>query len=470
VSLAHVSLFAGGGGFDQGFERAGIPTVAWSEVDPHACAVMRHHNPDAVELGDVREITRDRIWAAVPVGHDLVISGGPPCQDFSEAGRRLGLAGTRSNLFYEYARVVAEAQPKWWVMENVPGMLSSNDGQDFSAVVRTLADNGFSLAWRICDSRYWAVPQRRRRVFIVGRAGTSDLGPRQVLDLCQGGEWDPCESITPQALFTPRSSGGPPANGYRACDYAGFLPGVGPLTARYSKDGSEGLVVSALTANGLGGGGPDDNLAQAGHLVVNTLQAPHRGFRADPDSAAAGHLVPYVKSRRAENADDYETWKASEVANTLNTFEHSAVRATNIVVNSLHLTQDPVSWEELSPALSGNAYLGVSQPTGVRRLTPLECERLQGWDDGRTAVGRRPNGTTYALKDSPRYRIVGNGVTSTVAHWIAARLLRVETCSSAASSHPHQPRSTSAAPDRSSTSALSPSGPNGAGPQPQPSA
>ena len=157
------SLFAGIGGFDLGFLRAGFQ-VAWCvEFDKNAQAVLRARFPDAVIYGDIREVDETKLE---PVD---VICGGFPCQDVSVAGKRAGLAGQRTGLFYDAMRIVRHINPSVLVLENVPGLLSSNHGLDFAAVLREVGEGWDceEVAWRILDSQYFGVAQRRNRVFIV---------------------------------------------------------------------------------------------------------------------------------------------------------------------------------------------------------------------------------------------------------------------------------------------------------------
>ena len=165
--LRYLSLFSGIGGFDLGFDRAGMVCAGQVEFDEKARVVLAKHWPDVPRLNDVREVQ----------GHEFgtvdVITGGFPCQDVSMAGRREGLAGERSGLWYEFHRIIKRARPRWVVIENVPGLLSSNGGQDFATVLRGLVECGYGVAWRILDAEYFGVPQRRRRVFIVGSLGTA---------------------------------------------------------------------------------------------------------------------------------------------------------------------------------------------------------------------------------------------------------------------------------------------------------
>lgn len=171
MTLTLGSLFAGIGGFDLGFERAGFKTLWQCEIDKAAQGVLRRHFPDAKLHSDVCQVGAHNLE---PVD---VVTYGSPCQDLSVSGKREGLAGQRSGLFHEAVRVIRELRERYGkpdiaIWENVPGAFSSNGGGDFAAVIQTLADIGArDICWRVLDSRYFGVAQRRRRVFLVADFG-----------------------------------------------------------------------------------------------------------------------------------------------------------------------------------------------------------------------------------------------------------------------------------------------------------
>lgn len=178
------SLFAGIGGFDLGFERAGFKTVWQVEIDKAAQGVLRRRFPHAALHSDVREVGAHNLE---PVD---VVTYGSPCVDLSLAGQRAGLAGERSGLFYEAVRVIRElrkryGKPDFAIWENVTGAFSSNQGEDFAAVLRTLADIGaLDIGWRVLDSSGFNVPQRRQRVFVV--ADFTGRRASEILALTEG--------------------------------------------------------------------------------------------------------------------------------------------------------------------------------------------------------------------------------------------------------------------------------------------
>ncbi len=164
-SLKVASFFAGIGGFDLGFERAGMEVVFQCEINKFGQGVLKKHWPDVPLEPDIKQVQAKNI----PKDASLWC-GGFPCQDLSSAnqGKRKGLDGERSGLFYEFARLVKERKPSWIILENVPGLLNSHNGEDFRCVLEELDELGYGVSWRVLDAKYFGTPQRRRRVYVVG--------------------------------------------------------------------------------------------------------------------------------------------------------------------------------------------------------------------------------------------------------------------------------------------------------------
>ena len=352
--MRFVSTFAGVGGFDLGFERAGLACVGQVEIDKKCVEILANHWPDLDRHDDI-ETARDWADERGITGSVDVVCGGFPCQDVSIAGVRKGLAGQRSGLFFSAVAFSTHTQAEVVVLENVPGLLSSNKGRDFGTVVTTLAEAGYShIEWRVLDSQYFGVAQRRKRLFIVASARP----PRG------------------RAVFV------------ESQDLSGDSGKIQPERA---------VTTVALTSS-LGTGGPDDNQARG------------------------NQLIPFAKSRRAQSNTDYETWVESNVTPTLNTFEnHSEARATTLAIgfnwqngggygnanDGLGITM------EGTPPLSTSQIPAAAYEWNVRRLTPVECERLQGF----------PDDWTTGLADSNRYKQMGNAVTVPVAEWLGRQLV-----------------------------------------------
>jgi DNA (cytosine-5)-methyltransferase 1 len=370
-----LSLFSGAGGMDLGLDRAGITAVAHCEIDPKAQSVLRRHWPDVPVISDVREVTSD-------VGRVDLVHGGFPCQDISVAGNRKGLAGDRSGLWWEFHRILGELRPRWCVIENVAGLLSSNGGRDLGAILGALGDLGYGYAYRVLDARHFGVPQRRRRVFIVGHLG--GRGAAKVL-------------LEPEGV------------------------------RRDSAAGREaGQIVAALTANGVGaGGGPDDNSAQAGHLIAYQCQGSNVGemgtLRAGNGGVTGG--VPFLPQHTGTVTTAFDAKNYSNL--------QEVVSGHVIAVAFAENQRGEVRTSDVMPSLTdgggkpGQGYPAVLEggSLAVRRLTPKECERqrLMGWPDDWTRYA--DDGAEIA--DSHRYRMCGNGVVAPVAEWIGRRIMEV---------------------------------------------
>jgi DNA (cytosine-5)-methyltransferase 1 len=191
--MTGVSLFAGIGGFDLAMQRQGVRVVASVEIDKNCNKVLAQHFPNTKQFNDITEVKGSDLIEAGFTPDRGIITGGFPCQDLSVAGKRAGLAGARSGLFWEAARIVEETQSNWFIIENVPGLLTSNSGADFGVVIGTMADLGYGVAWRVLDAQYFGVPQRRKRVFIVGRR-SSDRGIAEILFKSKGLRRNPASS------------------------------------------------------------------------------------------------------------------------------------------------------------------------------------------------------------------------------------------------------------------------------------
>ena len=211
-----VSLFAGVGGFDLALERNGVEVVATCEIDKHAQKILTRHFPKAKLFSDVTQLTGQDLFDA-GFNSDGIIVGGFPCQDVSVAGKRAGLSdsngnATRSGLFREVVRLLEETKPQHFILENVPGLRSSNNGLDFAVVLNALGELGFGVCWRELDAQYFGVPQRRRRIFIVGSAGNGWRTSAEILAIAEGRRGY-LEASQQTGQKTPRKVGASSQNG-----------------------------------------------------------------------------------------------------------------------------------------------------------------------------------------------------------------------------------------------------------------
>lgn len=431
-----LSLFSGIGGFDLAMEQAGIKLVGMCEIDKHAQQVLIKHFPDAELFDDVRKVginTHGRNTIDI-------ICGGFPCQDLSIAGKRQGLAGERSGLWFEFARVIDELEPSWVIIENVPGLLSSDKGRDLAVILQWLAQRGYGVSWRVLDAQYFGVPQRRRRVFIVGSLGNGRSA--EVLFKSESLPRNPAESRKKgQAVagtFTVRSGKDGGGKGYLGQESLPMTLGGQPqwtyalaenTIGRKPENGgngdgfTEGGPMYTLNATGVhgvahtlranakpslmsGDGVINETLVYA-NKVANTLAGGSSKAHSDMTSGQQdGNVVAtFIKQR----IDEY---KADTVASTVSARDYKS--ATDIIAwNGAQIT---------SPQNKGGVFHNVTPtlntlPTamvGVRRLTPTECERLQGFPDGWTA----------SQSDTQRYKQLGNAVAVPVVQWIINRIVK----------------------------------------------
>ena len=447
--MRFVSLFAGIGGFDLAFKEAGMECVAQVEIDERCNQVLTYHFPTADRrIKDVKEFTRDNFRGAV----DL-ICGGFPCQDLSVAGQRAGLAGERSGLWFEFRRILEEFRPGWVVVENVPGLLSSFSGphppsdlaegeeweateeSDFGIVLRGLAELGYGVTWRVLDAQFFGVPQRRRRVFVVGSLGNGRSA--QVLFEREGSAWDPPPSrkagkgVAP-ALVKGAAIGRKPEAGPQygevltdgSC-YTLNSTEVHGVTATLNSGGNNGgfrtepgeHIVAQPVAPAISASNPyGDHESREGLLIAHTLKAEG----ADASEDGTGRGIPIV----AAHDTGQGWWNQADVAGTLRAEgENRPSRPSNIVAFGVSENQRAETrlTDYSRQITSGGGKPGQGYPAaltsyGVRRLTPRECERLQGFPDDHTA----------GQSDSARYRQLGNAVNKAVALWIGKRIMEVE--------------------------------------------
>jgi len=348
--------------------------VAFSEIEPFPCSVLAHHYPTVPNLGDM---TKFKDWKLDAI--DLLV-GGTPCQSFSVAGLRKGLDDPRGNLMLTYLAIADRHRPKWLVWENVPGVLSSNGGKDFGTFLGGLAELGYGFAYRVLDAQHFGVPQRRRRMFVVG---------------CLG-DWRSAAAV----LFERHSVSGNPAP-----------------SRQTRKD-----VASTLSARTKGGGGLGTDFDLDGGLIAHTLRG--EGFDASEDGTGRGTPLTVVGTMcMATGQAGAEI--GAEISPTLNC-NHEAPIAFSAKDHGADATKD------LSPTLRAGAFdkshansgnwMAIQRAMQVRRLLPAECEKLQGFEPGYTNIPYRRK----PAADGPRYKALGNSMAVPCMAWIGQRIQMVE--------------------------------------------
>jgi DNA (cytosine-5)-methyltransferase 1 len=240
--MKFVSLFAGVGGFDLGLENAGMTCVGQVEIDKQAVSVLEKHWPDVPRHDNVQTAKE---WANEQglVGNVDLVCGGFPCQDLSIGGHRAGLAGERSGLFYDALDFASHVGAKWILLENVPGLFSSNSGHDFAAVISSLRNAGYSyVEWRVFNSQFYGVPQRRRRVYIIGHIGDPSRFP--VFVERESGSGSNNESDTQRQDTTAGTAQGSGTYSvFGKTGYAAYSDGVATLRATSHKRPEDNIVV-----------------------------------------------------------------------------------------------------------------------------------------------------------------------------------------------------------------------------------
>lgn len=332
--MRYMDLFSGIGGFALGLRQAGIEFEEhwFSEIDKNAINIYKKHFPNAKELGDVRAI---RDFSGIKAD---IITFGFPCQDLSVAGKRRGLAGARSGLFFEAMRVIRELRPQYFIFENVKGLLTNNRGADFVRCLREIADLGlYECEWQLVNTS-WVLPQNRERVYFVGRLGGQSGA--KIFPLFSGGE---------------------------------------------TADGLQGQYTNAITSEG------------------------------------------YTKNRQASYVIEGQQFqKVRQINRTEKNHQHERVYSPEGMCPAL--TPDRIIKRqngrrmkengEPSFTLTAQDKHGIYDGKSVRKLTPLECERLQGFPDGWTEYGADGR----KMSDSARYKALGNAVTVNFPRMIGEKL------------------------------------------------
>ena len=467
--------------------------AAWyAEIDPFASAVLAYRFPEVRNLGDFTQITAAE-------GAVDVLVGGTPCQSFSLAGHRLGLDDPRGNLTLEFLRLAARLRPRWLVWENVPGVLSIDHGRTFGTVLRTLAELGYGAAYRILDAQFFGVPQRRRRVFVIGCAGGwqaaaavlfereslhRNLAPRrktgeEIAGTLEAraatGGYDPgahgaasghiiAQRIVGQSVSAKwaKRSSGPSGNEYHNL-VAHTLRGEGfDAMEDGSGRGTPLLPVlgpcGTLNSNGKAAGSATQQDAEANLLVPIAFSCKDHGADAMVDVAPTLRAMSHKDSHPnaggqiavAFRAFGQDGFAVREVAPPVLSSDDGGVAAP-VVFEARFARNGRGAPDVVAPPLkasSGTSGRGDGAPllaswVAVRRLTPRECERLQGFPDDWTLIPGystrlRPEEIVEmaeylgisieraklygATPDGPRYKAIGNSMAVPVMRWIGRRV------------------------------------------------
>ena len=400
-------------------------TVAWhdlgwkpqwfSEVDNFPSAVLEHHYPDVPNYGDM---TKFKEW---PKNESIdLLVGGTPCQSFSVAGLRSGLKDPRGNLMLTYLSMAEQLKPKWLVWENVPGVLSSNRGRDFATFLTAMGKIGYGFAYRVLDAQYFGVPQRRRRVFVIGCLGDW-RSAASVLFESESLSGHPAPSREKRKRVAPTVGTGAPysrtGNARVEADAIVFgAQNSASQGASISKDISPTLDTSKVPAITIA---PRSLALTLGKDVASTLTSTdYKGVQA-VTYAMPGNWI----GRKPENGGN-QVEPFVELSPCQTATDVHAVVASRLRGFGDYIQDETASTIKARDHKDATDLVATGSPT-VRRMTPRECERLQGFPDDYTQISWRGK----EAEDCPnghRYKAMGNSMAVPVMKWIGERIQEVE--------------------------------------------
>lgn len=433
--MRYISLFSGIEAASVAWEPLGWEPVCFAELDPFPCAVLEHRYPDVHNVGDVTKVN----WKKFKNKCDVVV-GGSPCQSFSVAGKREGLSG-ESGLMFEYVRAVREVRPRWFLWENVPGALSSEGGEAFRQLLSEMDKLGYGLAWRVLDAQFFGVAQRRRRVFLVGRLGACP--PVEVLFEPEGMRGDHPSSREKRQELAAEAGRGASSAGFK------FHQGAGAGSIGWESEQSptctadwhnpavciQGSMIGRSDANGHQGSGIEQDGASFTlnctdrHGALAFAQNTRDEARVVGDGTPSGALAASPGMKQTT----YVCETANTSSNGLGAYESDLMKTldTNnsaaVAVDPLICMADDNAKEAIDEDMCGSLKVGGSAPSIaqgrmiVRRLTPMECERLQGFQDDWTKIPYRGK-PAEECPDGPRYKAIGNSFAVPVVRWIGERI------------------------------------------------
>ena len=420
--INHLDLFSGIGGFHLGFERAGYKINSFfSEIDKHSIAVYKHKFPKSTYVGSVTDVR----------GGDLpsidLITFGSPCQDFSLAGKRAGMGGDRSSLILEAIRLIGECRPRVFVWENVKGTFSSNAGEDFAAILQEFANiGGYRLEWQLLN-KSWFLPQNRERIYLVGYSAE----PKR--------NW---RGVFPIEVESGKNYG-----------VSGQQANTNTILQRYGNDAQGSYIIerklnaqvkqvgTRLDSNGGTQPYQQDRVYDAegiapalnqgkSDLILRVKSATSVGYEEATYGDSVNLAQPNSDTRRGrvgkQKAQTLETSCNQGVIEPIFTYEaaNETVRRNTFIegeIKALDFYNKAVRDE--SPTLTDPKHNSVGLFDGyrIRRLTPIECERLQGFPDDHTSFGNY-DGEVKPMSRNQRYKQCGNAVTVDVVQAVAEQV------------------------------------------------
>ena len=378
-----IDLCAGIGGIRLGLEQAGHTCVGFCEFDKFALQSYKaiHNTEGEWEAHDITKVTDDEIRELSATRTIDIVCGGFPCQAFSIAGKRRGFADTRGTIFFEVARFISIIRPRYFICENVKGLLSHDKGRTFATILSTLSELGYCVEWQVLNSKDFGVPQNRERVFLVGHLGTTS--GRAVFPVAGADGENPCklQEITHGV-----------ADAYRVYDHNGLARtlkseggGLGAKTGLYTNSSNVVITGIDLTTN---------NPKQT--EIARCLQARYNKGYSTRAAECTGVMISYVSPPGKDGVSIIQRAHGFNIGGE----------------------------KGLAPAVTANSYHEnnlLKQHIRIRKLTPRECWRLQGFPDEYFDRAK-----AAGVSDTQLYKQAGNAVTVNVARVIGERLKEIE--------------------------------------------
>lgn len=397
-----IELFSGIGGFTKGFEDAGfkIGKHYFSEVNKHPIANYKYNFPNAKYIGSVTDIS-GRNFEGIDI-----ITFGSPCQDFSLAGKRKGLEGERSSLIEYAIKAIADIRPSVFIWENVKGAFSSNSGADFWAILQAFANiGGYRLEWQLLNTK-WFLPQNRERIYLVGHLAERGGSFRPIFPI--GEEIGICNKRNSEKLNQIAST----LNANDEKSWVGNFINVKSATKNGYEVAENGDSINLSNPNS------ETRRGRVGKGVAQTLDC----------SCNQAVMIGAFRGRNPENPKSRKSGLKTEqmleinkegISNTL-----TSVQKDNVVISHYGHKNKPAKISQIVPTLKAESHGHepmTKQGTNIRRLTEIECERLQGFPDDWTKFGNY-DGIIKEIPKTQRYKMLGNAVTVRVVEDLAKRI------------------------------------------------
>ena len=379
--------------------------VGFSEIEKFPSQLLQHHYPNVNNFGDM---TKYKEWKLNDTVGLLV--GGTPCQSFSVAGLRKGLEDPRGNLMLTYLGIADHFKPKWLLWENVPGVLSSNGGEDFACLFKGMAELGYGFAYRVLDAQHFGVPQRRRRVFVVGCLGDWQSAAKVLF-----------ESESLQRNITPSREERKEITAYVESSFGQYredrIAGTTKASGGVLGGGSETFLTQAYNITFCDANGTRKDRPNGG-LYVNETDTSNTLTRANVGTYAVdtynGTIQGDVTATITTTGGGVSSGPSVMQAYSFDSLSSNSMKSKNPNSGCREVDLSKTLDTTVPCPSKNQGGIGIKQNMRVRRLTPMECERLQGFPDNYT--------NTPTSSDTTRYKALGNSMAVPVMKWIGQRI------------------------------------------------